>query len=79
MNNVLLVGELIEKYYNRITIKIKGGEETDVTVYIPDNIYDAIEDNCNLYDIIGVKGHICRDLSGIYIKADRVSILGGTQ
>ena len=77
MNQVMLVGKLVDKGYGYISIRPTSNDTDNMSIFveIPDTMAQYAENNCEVNGIIGVKGHIIIEFGQIKIVADRISFL----
>lgn len=78
MNQVMLVGKLVDKGYGYISIRPTSNDTDNMSIFveIPDAMAQDVENHCEIDGIMGVKGHIIIEFGQIKIVADKISFLG---
>ena len=82
LNQLVLVGRLYSKNDNYYSISVprsykneNGEYENDIIDFIIDNSMKKNFKNCNVGDIIGIKGRLERNNLGIMVKAEKITFL----
>lgn len=78
MNQVMLVGRLVDKGYGYISIRPTSNDTDNMSIFveIPDAMAQDVENHCEVNGIMGVKGHVIIEFGQIKIVADKISFLG---
>lgn len=78
MNQVMLVGKLVDKGYGYVSIRPTSNDTDNMSIFveIPDAMAQDVENHCEIDSIMGVKGHIIIEFGQIKIVADKISFLG---
>ena len=78
MNQVMIVGELVDNGYGYISIRPTSNDTDNMSIFIeiPDAMAQDVENHCEVNGIMGVKGHIAIEFGQIKIVADKISFLG---
>ncbi len=82
MNNVMLVGRLVEdikvedkKGYLKLLVTNANKTTTTIECYLWDQLPENLEEYCHSGDIVGIKGRLENGDNGLYVQVEKMTFL----